>query len=147
MIWKLMFTQSSSTSDFKNLFMYKLFHTDTAFSYFDCWYLIAFSKLMIPSIRLTSFVHIAQSLIIVSSFNGICIFTLCYQLVAIVKQHIEDIPPLLRRQIQIIFSLFHTKTTSALIVSVTASHRAFILPPHSIWLSAFRFFGLFNSLY
>ena len=73
--------------------------------------------------------------------NGIRISALCYQSVAESKQSIEDIPPLLCCEVKVILPFSHTKITSALTVSVTADRRLLILPTHSIWLSAFQFFG------
>ena len=71
--------------------------------------------------------------------NSIRIFALSNQFVTESKQSIENIPQFLCCEVKVIFPLSHTKITSALTVSVTADRRAFILPIHSIWLSAFSF--------
>ena len=62
----------------------------------------------------------------------VCISALRQQLIAVRKQGIKNIPSFFCRQIKVVFLLSHTKITSALTVSVTAAHRAFILCTHSI---------------
>lgn len=64
--------------------------------------------------------------------NSSRVSAMCYQFVAIGKQGIEDVPPLLSREVEVILSFSHMKITSALTVSVTADRKAFILPIHSI---------------
>ena len=67
-----------------------------------------------------------------SFINKVCISALRQQLIAVRKQGIKNIPSFFCRQIKVVFLLSHTKITSALTVSVTAAHRAFILCTHSI---------------
>ena len=64
--------------------------------------------------------------------HKVCISALRQQLIAVRKQGIKNIPSFFCRQIKVVFLLSHTKITSALTVSVTAAHRAFILCTHSI---------------
>ena len=64
--------------------------------------------------------------------HKVCISFLRRQLIAADKQSVEDLPPFLCCEVKAILSLFHTKITSALTVSVTADRRAFILRTHSI---------------
>lgn len=64
--------------------------------------------------------------------HKVCISFLRRQLIAADKRSVEDIPPFLCCEVKAILSLFHTKITSALTVSVTADRRAFILRTHSI---------------
>ena len=64
--------------------------------------------------------------------HKVCISFLRRQLIAAGKRSVEDIPPFLCCEVKAILSLFHTKTTSALTVSVTADRRAFILRTRSI---------------
>ena len=71
--------------------------------------------------------------------NCIRVSALCDQFVAESKQGIEDIPPFLCCEAKGILSFSHMKITSVLTVSITADRRLFILPTHSIWLSAFTF--------
>ena len=63
--------------------------------------------------------------------HKVCIF-LRRQLIAADKRCVEDLPPFLCCEVKAILSLFYTKITSALTVSVTADRRAFILRTHTI---------------
>lgn len=64
--------------------------------------------------------------------HKVCISFLRRQLIAAGKQSVEDIPPFLCCEIKAILSIYHTKITSALTVSVTVDRRAFVLRIHSI---------------